>query len=303
MIKKLIMVILIGSISLQINSMKRSLEETDATENPLKKAKVEESEQRRSLLSFFNANDLNGFRAEVEWRRDYDKNSLNEKDSSGQTILFIIDGSKKRKSDEYFKILIGNGADINGRNVKTGMTVLSSAAMDLDFKRMKRALEAGADPNVCADDGVLPLSFLSDKPDIKFYPEQFEILNILCEKTDLTRRIGADKINIMHSRLLQRPVAERLLLNGADIDVFNAHKKKPQDTCWVPETYELLTSRKVVRDKVVMPAMHQLVEQSENFKDRDNFPHMQQSVSKLIFNREASGPKRLNSNRLTSVGK
>ncbi len=302
MIKKLIMVIVIGSISFQINSMKRSLEETNVTENPLKKIKIEENKQRRSLFSFFNANDMAGFRAEAEWRKSYDKDSLNEKDASGQTILFIADGCKKRKSGEYFKILIENGADVNSRNVTTGMTVLSSAAMDLDFKRMKRALEAGVDPNICTVDGVLPLSYLSANDDIKSDPQKLEVLDILCAKTDLTRRT-ADGSNIMHSRLLKRPVAERLLLHGGDIDVLNAREHKPKDTCRVSETCELLISREAVRDQVVMPAMRQIVQQSQDFKNRDNFPYMQHSVPKLIFNREAIGPKDLNSNRLRFVGK
>lgn len=301
MIKKLILVLLmVGSIFSHIHCMKRAFGSTGEIESFSKKIKTDVA-QRPSLFSLFEKNDLNGFARECEWRKLYNKDSLNEKDSAGHTILYVVDESEKRKQDEFFKILISNGADINAKHSASGMTVLNSAAIDLDFKRMKRALSAGADANIASAHGALPLSFLSAEPGMKFYPEQFEVLNMLCAKTDLTTK-ARNGSNIMHNRMLQKPIAERLLLYGADVDVLNAGDQKPQDTCWVFETRELLASREAARDKVIMPALA-LVAQSRKSEDSDNFADMPHGVSKLFFDRQIIGPKYLNRHRLTFVGK
>ena len=301
MFKKYIIVILFIFVFGQVGAMKRSLDRAGAIEGPAKKMKVSDSEQRKSLFTFFEENDLEGFKREAEWRGLNDKDSLNERNLFGETILRIVNQSKKIKSDEYFKILLENNIDINDRHLTTGMTILSEAAMDFDFKRMRRALEAGADPNIGSVDGVLPLVYLSSKLEIKFYPKQFEVLDILCSKTDLTKKDSRGN-NIMHSRLLQWSVAERgALYGGGDVDVLNATNKKPVQVCWDPKTCGLLESRESVRDQVVAPAMYKIAASQD--KARDNFPGMPNNVSKLVFNRQIVGRKDLNLRNLTSVGR
>jgi hypothetical protein len=293
-IKKMIVLILVGSISFQINSMKRSFEE-GILENPFKKAKTGEYTPRESLFSFLEKNDLEGFKQEAEWRKLHDKDSLNERNNEGETILFVVDRSQNGQDDKYFKILIDNGANINNGNLDSGLTILAAAAKDFNFPRIRRALNAGADPNIGSVAGVLPIVYLLFKENIKLDLEPSKILNILCAKTDLTK-IDAYGKNIMHSPLLQKPVAKKLLLNSADMEVLNAKGQKPQETCWCAETRQLLTSREAVREKVVMPAMHKIAA-SKDFKNQDNFPNMPQGVAKLVLNRQVSGPQQSGLNR------
>jgi hypothetical protein len=301
MFKKFMAIMLIVFVFGQVSAMKRTFQSIGIGELiSLSKKMKTDSLPRENLFSLFQGNDIEGFGREARLHKLYGED-LNEKDSEGQTIFFVVDESKKIQSDEYFKSLADNGADINCQNDRTGMTVLSSAALDGDFKRIKRALDLGADPNIGPEGIVSSLIYLCGRPGIKFYPKQFEVINLLCEKTDVTMA-STNGNNIMHARLLQRPIAERLLLNGADIDVLNAQGKKPREVCWVPETLELLESRKVVRDQVVMPAMYHIAA-SQDFKNRDNFPGMPQDVSKLVFNRQIIGPRDLNRRNLTFVGR
>ena len=297
-VKKLIIVILVGLISFEINSMKRSFENGSMIENPFKKIKIDDSEPRQSLFSLFKRNDMEGFKHEAEWRNKHDKDSLNERDLFGETILYIVDGDKKNTSDDYFKILIDNGADVNSRNLVNGMTVLSAAMRDLEFKRMKRALSAGADPNI--DFGVdkeLPLSFLWDKPDTKFYPQQLEVINALCSKVDLTKKSGRGD-TVLHSRRLPESIARILLLKGADPEMRNANNNEPKDVSYIPATCEVLKSREAVRDNVIMPAIDRLAESQKFDTKDDNFPHMPDDVTKLLLNRQIIGPRKFNSSRL-----
>jgi len=108
-IKKLIVMILVSAISFQINSMKRSFEGAGALASPSKKPKRQAS---KSLFDHFEEGNFQGFEQEVKNRARYGEPSLNEKNSSGDTILFVVGESKKEDADQYFKVLMGNGVDI-----------------------------------------------------------------------------------------------------------------------------------------------------------------------------------------------
>ncbi len=294
MFKKLIIVILAGLIPSQIDAMKRGfIIENTMIENPFKKIKIDDSEPRQSLFSLFERNDVEGFRREAEWRNKHDKNSLNERDLSGETILYRIDGSKKNKSDECFQILIKNGADINIGNLVNNMTVLSAAMRDLEFKRMERALSAGADPNI--DFGVdkeLPLSFLLAKPDMKIYPQQSEVIRELCSKVDFTKKSGRGD-TVLHSRLLSKSMARIFLLKGADPEMRNANNNEPKDVCWNPETCELLElPREAIRKEVIMPAIEHQIKEIQKFDKGKS-----RNITDMLQKRQ-TGSRSLTSSRL-----
>lgn len=61
----------------------------------------------------------------------------------------------------------------------------------------------------------------------------------------------------------------------------------------------MLKSRKDQRENAIMPGV-KAVAQSQDFKQRDNFRGMPNSVPKLVFNRGINGPKEFNLNLLVS---
>jgi len=178
------------------------------------------------------------------------------------------------------------------------MTVLCSACVDQDFNRIERALSYKANPNGSSNFGVVPLHYFLHTDFSDFSAEEQDILFALHAKTDLNHKNGYGD-TFMHSRLLQKPAAVRLSLYGADVDALNKEGKKPCETCWDVETYKLLESRKAQRENAIMPVVKE-VAQSQDFKQRDNFPGMPNSVPKLVFNRGINGSRELNLNRLVS---
>lgn len=302
MFKKCMIVLLIGSFGGQIHSMKRSFEDADALASPSKKQKMEAS---KSLFEHFKEGNLKGFEQEVKNRARCYKPSLDEKDgssfldeknSSEDTILFVVGESKKEDADQYFKVLMVNGVNIDSPHPVSRATELASACLEQDFDRIERALSYKANPNVASTHGIVPLHYFLHTDISDFSSAKQDVVYALYAKTDLNHKNGYGD-TFMHSRLLQKQAAVRLSLYGGDVDVLNTADKKPFETCWDAETYELLKSRKANRENAIMPVMKE-VAKSQDFKHADNFPHMPNSVPKSVFNRGINGPRELNLNRL-----
>ena len=81
-------------------------------------------------------------------------------DKSGDITKFLLERGK------------ANGIDPNHREIRSGMTPLLNAALLSNYKAAELLLEAGADPNAEATNGVTPLAYAKQKP----YPELIELL-------------------------------------------------------------------------------------------------------------------------------
>ncbi len=293
---------LVGSFGARTNSMKRPLEEASAVESSSKKSKTQAS---KSLFDHFEEGNLQEFEQEVKNHALCYKHSLDEKDrsgfleeknSSGDTILFVVGESNKEDADQYFKVLMNNGVNINSRHPLSGITELSSACVDQNFDRMARALSYSADANVVSIHGVVPLHYFLHIDFSDFSAEQQDVLFALYAKTDPNHKNSYGD-TFMHSRLLEKQAAVRLSLYGGDVDTLNEAGRKPFETCWDIETYKSLKSRSANRKNAIMPVVKE-VAKSQDFKHKDNVPGMPNSVPKLIFNRGINGPRELNLNRL-----